>query len=791
MRPAVLAAAAVAALAVPAVASAHATMQEATPAVQGRVEASPKEVTLRFDQSVEAPPNALVVLAPDGRRLSGAVTQSDRATMVRVPVRGAVRGQAYTVRWRVVSADGHITTGVFTFGVGVPAPPPTEAVGASGVTWRDDAARWALFASLALMIGVVGIRLLVLPRDIDPRVERRVYLLGTLGAFLALNTGIAGFVIRSANAIQVSGVDLLYADLSPFAESTRFGTAFLVTTFGFGICLTILLLAWVLDMPLLRWPAFLLGLVLVWGYPLSGHQATEPNSTPLTEVADWVHLVTAMLWVGGVLTLAVVVWPLAPDLRRAAFLRFSRIAVVLIALLLAAGTVVAIARLPDPLRPLDDVVRPDAPRQDRARLRRARLGWVPPHVRPPAPRARRDAARGRPEPARRERRRAGRAVRGGGARQRRPAAGRDGLDERASRPARPVGDRLTFRAVLVAISGGAGFLGLHLARRLVADGHAVRTLDLAPLDDAALEGQVEELRGDVRLAARRPPPRRGRGRAGARGRRTADPGEPGRDPVGERRGRGRDARSGAREAGVRRVVLISSTAVYGVPERHPIDEDDPLVGVGHYGESKIDAERLCAAFARRGLETVIVRPKTFVGPERLGVFEILFDWIREGRRIPILGDGANRYQLLAVEDLVDAVVLCLEAPCCGRGAERRRCALRDGTRGPRRPDRARRVRIAAASPCPRGRRRSPFAASSSRGSRRSPSGTTGRRTRTRSSRSPRPATLLGWEPRLSNAETLCATYDWYLGHRDQLGSAGLTHRVPWDQRALGVLKRLV
>jgi len=346
VRRAVVAAAVLAALAVPAVASAHATMQEAHPGVQSRVEQSPHQVTLRFDQSVEAPPNAIVVLAPGGRRLSGAVSQTARNTVVRVPVRGAVAGQAYTVRWRVVSADGHVATGVFTFGVGVEPPPPTEAVGASGVTWRDDAARWALFASLALMIGVVGIRLLVLPREIDPRVERRIHLLGTLGAFLALNTGIAGFVIRSANALQVSGVDLLYADLSPFAESTRFGTAFLVTTLGFGLCLTILLLAWVFDSARLRWPAFVLALALVWGYPLSGHQATEPNSTPLTEIADWVHLVTAMLWVGGVLTLAVVVWPLAPGLRRAAFLRFSRLAVFLIGVLLAAGTFVAIERLP-------------------------------------------------------------------------------------------------------------------------------------------------------------------------------------------------------------------------------------------------------------------------------------------------------------------------------------------------------------------------------------------------------------------------------------------------------------
>ena len=214
------------------------------------------------------------------------------------------------------------------------------------MTWRDDVARWALFVSLALLLGVVGIRLLVLPGVVDPRVERRVHLLGTAGAVLALNAGIAGFVIRSANALQVSGVDLLYADLSPFAESTRFGIAFLVTTLGFGACLTILAVSWALDRPALRWPAFLLAVALVWGYPLSGHQATEPNASVLGQVADWVHLVTAMLWVGGVLTLAVVVWPLAPALRRAAFLRFSRIAIALVGVLVVAGTVVAIERLP-------------------------------------------------------------------------------------------------------------------------------------------------------------------------------------------------------------------------------------------------------------------------------------------------------------------------------------------------------------------------------------------------------------------------------------------------------------
>lgn len=334
------------ALAAPGSAWAHATLITASPGEQSRVDAAPTEIRLAFDQAVTAPPDAIVVYAADGRRVSGAVSQSQRNTVIRVPVPGLAVGEAYTVRWRELSADGHIGTGVFTFGVGIEPPPPTEAVGASGMTWRDDVARWALFASLALMLGVVGIRLLVLPQVVDPRVERRVHLLGTVGAVAAVNAGIAGFVIRSANALQVSGVDLLYADLSPFAESTRFGNAFLVTTLGYGICLTILVVAWVLDRPELRWPAFLLGLALVWSYPLSGHQATEPNASVVGQVADWVHLVAAMLWVGGVLTLAIVVWPLAPGLRRAAFLRFSRIAVALVAVLVAAGTVVAIERLP-------------------------------------------------------------------------------------------------------------------------------------------------------------------------------------------------------------------------------------------------------------------------------------------------------------------------------------------------------------------------------------------------------------------------------------------------------------
>ena len=246
----------------------------------------------------------------------------------------------------------------------------------------------------------------------------------------------------------------------------------------------------------------------------------------------------------------------------------------------------------------------------------------------------------------------------------------------------------------------------------------------------------------------------------------------------------------ASEAGVRRHVLVSSTAVYGIPKVHPIYEDSPLVGVGWYGESKIEAEEVTRDFGRRGLEFAIVRPKTFVGPERLGVFEILFDWIREGRRIYVLGSGHNRYQLLAVEDLVDAIVLAAERP------EAAGETVNVGAKefGTVREDLGALIAHAGsesastsfpAKPAEIGLRVlellrvSPLAEWHYKTAHRDSFVDVGKAER-----------LLGWEPRFSNAEALCRTYDWYLAHRETLKGAGVTHRVPWNQQALGLLKKI-
>jgi len=119
--------------------------------------------------------------------------------------------------------------------------------------------------------------------------------------------------------------------------------------------------------------------------------------------------------------------------------------------------------------------------------------------------------------------------------------------------------------MLWAVSGGAGFLGLHLARRLLADGHEVRTLDVVPLDDAELERSVQELRGDIRDRASVRKLVAGADvvvHAAA-----ALPIQASRESIRSVNVTGTElVLDESRAAEVNRVVFVSSTAVYGVPE---------------------------------------------------------------------------------------------------------------------------------------------------------------------------------------------------------------------------------
>ena len=195
----------------------------------------------------------------------------------------------------------------------------------------------------------------------------------------------------------------------------------------------------------------------------------------------------------------------------------------------------------------------------------------------------------------------------------------------------------------VLITGGAGFLGINLARHLLAKGYAVRSFDIAPFDYPE-RSVVECVTGDIRNRE-----------AVAVAMKDVDvvvhtaaalPLYSEEDILTTDIDGTTNVLEAALAAGVDRVIHISSTAVYGIPEHHPLLETDRLDGVGPYGKAKIMAEETCASYRAKGLCVPIIRPKSFVGPERLGVFALLYDWAKDGHGFPMIGNGSNRYQLL-------------------------------------------------------------------------------------------------------------------------------------------------
>ena len=329
----------------PAQAYAHATLRQTSPAFKQRLASSPAQIRLHFDQGVKAFADSIEVLTTTGKIVSGVAHSGTSANDVVVPVGKLPRG-GYTVRWHALSADSHSVGGVFTFGVRMAAPNVLEAYGASGPTRTEHVVRWLYFLSLALLSGGIAFRLLVVRGPLAPRAEKRFYAITGLGVVGALEVGIAAFLMRAEDALQLPFGKLLYGDLSPIAGGTRFGKAFIVMTLGFALVTAFVYLAWLTERVWLLALALPVAIGFASGLSLSGHSAVDSGSSWLSELADWAHLTAASLWVGGLVQLAFVVWPLAPGLRRGAFLGFSKLATVLIAVLLSAGIYLSVLRLP-------------------------------------------------------------------------------------------------------------------------------------------------------------------------------------------------------------------------------------------------------------------------------------------------------------------------------------------------------------------------------------------------------------------------------------------------------------
>jgi nucleoside-diphosphate-sugar epimerase len=339
------------------------------------------------------------------------------------------------------------------------------------------------------------------------------------------------------------------------------------------------------------------------------------------------------------------------------------------------------------------------------------------------------------------------------------------------------------------ITGGSGFLGINLIRYLLAKGHDVTSYDLIAFDYPDCQDKITWVVGDIRNKQDVKDSMKGSDivvHCAA-----ALPLYSKEDIFSTDIDGSRNVIEAAHELGIKRFIHISSTAVYGIPDHHPLYETDKLDGVGPYGIAKIEAEKTCTDFREKGMIVSVIRPKSFIGPERLGVFALFYDWAKDGRSFPMIGSGNNRYQLMDVEDLCDAIYLCATLPDAkvntvfNIGAKEFTTMKEDYQVVLDHAGFGKKIKGFPAWPMITTLRVLEFFHLS-------PLYKWVYETASKDSfvSIEKAENTLGYKPKFSNKDALLRNYKWYLEHlKDFEGKSGVSHRVPWKQGILGLAKK--
>ena len=205
----------------------------------------------------------------------------------------------------------------------------------------------------------------------------------------------------------------------------------------------------------------------------------------------------------------------------------------------------------------------------------------------------------------------------------------------------------------ILVTGGSGFLGMEIVKSLLKQGHFVSILDINP--PHLSHANLTFIEGDIRDS------------------RTVGMALDGIDVVEHAVAQVPLAKNkelfssvnffgtenllkNALKKKIKKLVYISSSAVFGIPKFNPVTRETRPTPMEEYGKAKYLAEQLCHSYQKKSLDITIVRPRTIVGPGRLGIFQLLFEWICQGQPIPVLGSGKNIYQFVHTEDVAQACI---------------------------------------------------------------------------------------------------------------------------------------
>ena len=346
-------------------AGAHVRLVSAVPAPGRALSAPPRELRLRFDEAPIVALSKVSVLGPRGVDLVvGHPRARDRAQVV-IRLRRGHRG-AYTVHWQMLGDDGHVVRGAYSFGIQHPAGPPQPIPG-SGPGLRSDVLRWLYFLTFSIVAGGLLFHVLILEPELRRRPEseerqrwawKRTLIVASLASVAALHLDLYAYLDWAQQVVGGDWREFANTQITNLRTAAPTGLAWTWTT-----------LAWLGVLGLLGAAALrpaarshlalgagLLALAAALGLSLTGHAASSSGPISVAVAADYIHLVAAALWLGGVASLALVAWPAGRPMADAesrmlltsCLGRFSRLALYLVVALLLAGSYLALSRLSSP-----------------------------------------------------------------------------------------------------------------------------------------------------------------------------------------------------------------------------------------------------------------------------------------------------------------------------------------------------------------------------------------------------------------------------------------------------------
>ncbi|MEH7500702.1 copper resistance CopC/CopD family protein [Neobacillus drentensis] len=294
----------------PSISSAHAYIKKSTPLDNETVEKAPREVTIKFDESIQPSFNSIKVFDSEGNRVDQRNGRIDpkQPFILKSDLKKNLPNGSYRIKWKVVSSDGHPVEGVIPFQIGEEGQDSTSIHNETkGYTPKADLIiiRWMQYLSNACFVGLIFFYMVVLPKELRETgtVDKKFFKLISTGLIFLFLSILLSLPLQASIESGYPWSEVFnFSIIENILMNTNYGRSWLIQI---ALLLTLALLTSFISVAestkrIILWACLCLGAALLLTKALTSHAAAQPNQL-LTVAMDFLHLLAAAIWIGSLI----------------------------------------------------------------------------------------------------------------------------------------------------------------------------------------------------------------------------------------------------------------------------------------------------------------------------------------------------------------------------------------------------------------------------------------------------------------------------------------------------------